>query len=172
MGSFLHFFVALSVSVEAAVLAVGVIMAAVLWRDVQRDASLSLAAAAGLCIFALVLPRGLPNYDDGLYYLQTLKWNRDFPVILGLVNLHGRLAFNSILFLLSPLTDRMALGWIPNLLAVAFVMLSLCARVRSIDLTDRRGSVQLWFVTLVVTTFVGGHSTLWGFATQMPLRPC
>ncbi|WP_162910662.1 LIC_10190 family membrane protein [Hymenobacter oligotrophus] len=39
------------------------------------------------------------NFDVGLYQLQTLQWTERYPVVLGLGNLHGRLAFNSSLYL-------------------------------------------------------------------------
>src|SRR5271154_2061436 len=129
LGCILHFVVALSTPVQAVVLAGGVLLAAVLRRDIRSDASLSLVGATGLCIFVLLHPQALSNYDVGLYYLQTFKWNREFPVTVGIGNLHGRLAFNSILFLIAPLTDRIEIGWVTNLLAVTFLMLSLWARL-------------------------------------------
>jgi hypothetical protein len=39
------------------------------------------------------------NYDVGLYQLQTLQWTEQFAAVPGLGNLHGRLAFNSSLYL-------------------------------------------------------------------------
>ncbi|MBP9854302.1 MAG: hypothetical protein KBD53_05505 [Candidatus Omnitrophica bacterium] len=38
-------------------------------------------------------------YDAGLYHMQSVKWASTYPVIPGLGNLHGRLAFNSSYFL-------------------------------------------------------------------------
>jgi hypothetical protein len=116
LGCILHFVIALSTPVQAVVLAGGVTVAVVLWRDIRSDASLSLTGAAGLCILVLLYPQALHNYgyNNGLYYLQTFKWNREFPITVGLGNLHGRLAFNSILFLTAPLTDRIEIGWITN----------------------------------------------------------
>jgi hypothetical protein len=153
LGCILHFVVALSTPVQTVVLAGGVMAAAVLWRDIRSVASLPLAGAAGLCIFVLLHPQTLHNYDDGLYYLQTFKWNREFPLTAGLGNLHGRLAYNSILFLIAPLADRIEIGWIANLLTVTYVMLSLCDRLRGIDLRRRRGSMQYCFIALVVSIF-------------------
>jgi hypothetical protein len=40
-------------------------------------------------------------YDSGLYHEQTIKWIRRYPVIPGLGNIHGRLAFNSMFFVIS-----------------------------------------------------------------------
>lgn len=42
-------------------------------------------------------------YDLGLYHLQTMSWAEQYPVIKGLGNLHGRLAFNSSGLLLNTL---------------------------------------------------------------------
>jgi hypothetical protein len=106
-------------------------------------------------------PQFLQGYDTGLYHLQTFKWNREYPIILGLGNLHGRLAYNSILFLIAPLIDRIDLGWISNLLAVTFVLLSLWARIRRLDLTDRRASIQYWFVSMIILLFAVLPSFPW-----------
>lgn len=38
-------------------------------------------------------------YDNGLYHFQSIRWAESYPVIPGLGNLHGRLAFNSSYFL-------------------------------------------------------------------------
>ena len=38
-------------------------------------------------------------YDTGLYGLPAVRWAQTYPVVPGLVNLHGRLGFNSSAFL-------------------------------------------------------------------------
>jgi len=38
------------------------------------------------------------NFDTGLYHLSTIRWLKTFPIVPGLANLHGRLAFNSTYF--------------------------------------------------------------------------
>ena len=38
------------------------------------------------------------HYDVGLYYLPTIKWLNEEPIIPGLVKLHSRLAFNQSIF--------------------------------------------------------------------------
>lgn len=35
------------------------------------------------------------NYDEDLYYIQSIKWMQEYGTVLGLGNLHGRLAYNS-----------------------------------------------------------------------------
>lgn len=39
------------------------------------------------------------NYDTGLYHLNSIRWIESYPIILGLGNLHYRLAFNQSFFL-------------------------------------------------------------------------
>ena len=37
------------------------------------------------------------DYDSGLYHFNTVRWLNEHPIVLGLGNLHGRLAFNQSL---------------------------------------------------------------------------
>jgi len=164
LGCLLHFGIALSTPVQAAVLAVGVSLVAVLWREIRTEAALGFLAAAGLSIFALMHWQALPGYDNGAYHLPTFKWNYEFPVVVGLANLHGRFAYNSLLFLIAPLTDRIEFGWIPNFLAVTFVLLSLWARLKGSKVSGRRSGVQFWFVALVFCFFNLRDKTLGWFA--------
>jgi len=43
--------------------------------------------------------------DPGLYHIQSIRWISSYPIIPGLGNLHGRLAFNSSYFLYVSLLD-------------------------------------------------------------------
>jgi hypothetical protein len=38
------------------------------------------------------------NYDSGLYHFNKIRWINSFPIVPGLGNLHGRLAFNQSFF--------------------------------------------------------------------------
>lgn len=55
----------------------------------------------GVLIIFLALPAlmlsAMPSesWDDGLYYIQNIKWIEEYPAVPGLGNLHGRFAFNS-----------------------------------------------------------------------------
>ena len=44
-------------------------------------------------------------YDLGLYHISSMRWISSYPIIPGLGNLHGRLAFNSSYFLFHSLID-------------------------------------------------------------------
>ncbi|NVO86586.1 LIC_10190 family membrane protein [Hymenobacter terrestris] len=48
--------------------------------------------------------------DTGLYHAQTVQWLQTYPVVPGLGNLHGRLAFNSHLHLLTSFFSARADG--------------------------------------------------------------
>ncbi|RAJ95504.1 hypothetical protein LX87_03251 [Larkinella arboricola] len=56
-----------------------------------------------LLFLAIVLYSTLSpdHFDSGIYHLPSIRWNERFPVIPGLGNLHGRLAFNSSFFVVS-----------------------------------------------------------------------
>ena len=54
-----------------------------------------LLAACWLASRAMLSPN---NYDSGLYHLSAVRWTNEYPLVPGLGNLHGRLAFNSSFF--------------------------------------------------------------------------
>jgi hypothetical protein len=50
-------------------------------------------------LFILVKAAATPSvFDTGLYHAQAILWIEEYPVVPGLGNLHGRLAFNSAWF--------------------------------------------------------------------------
>ncbi|MBA7529972.1 hypothetical protein ES705_22174 [subsurface metagenome] len=56
----------------------------------------------GLFLFILsAVVHDISISDTGLYHAQSIKWIRNYPVIPGLGNLHGRFAFNSMFFVIS-----------------------------------------------------------------------
>jgi hypothetical protein len=146
LGCVLHFFVALSVPVQTAVLAAGIALGGLCWKTLAaewREDRWWLAAGAT----AFFHRQAVTLYDNGLYHLQTFRWNSEFPVVIGLANLHHRLAFNSAFFLIAPLDDRLALGWITNLLIVMFVAMSCWSRATR----ARANPVAFWFLCLAVS---------------------
>src|SRR5262249_3970511 len=38
---------------------------------------------------------GFLSFDRGQYHIQAVRWNREYAIVPGLGNLHGRLAFNN-----------------------------------------------------------------------------
>jgi hypothetical protein len=47
------------------------------------------------CLRAMGVPN---NYDSGLYHFQSIRWLNEEPIVLGLGNLHWRLALNQAYF--------------------------------------------------------------------------
>ena len=51
---------------------------------------------------------GFKSYDGALYHLQGVRWAKTHPVVPGIANLHGPLAFNNSSFLYDAMLDS---GW-------------------------------------------------------------
>ena len=69
-------------------------------------------------------------YDQGYYYLQILKWYQQYPIVLGVANIHGRFGFNNSNFLLFSLFDNLNLlakdtNWINTGLGLFTISFSL-----------------------------------------------
>ena len=143
LGCVIHFFAALSVTVQMATLGAGIALAAVFWRDLaQQCKEHPVSIFVGFSAF--LHRQAFTVYDTGLYHLQTFLWNSQFPITPGLGNLHGRLGFNSTLFVIAPLDDRAGIGWISNLVLLVFVLMSCYARIPR----GARQSAEFWFLTI------------------------
>jgi len=141
LGCAIHFVSALSPAVQFAVLGAGLAICALFRNELVRQSRGNLAAIlVGLSAFFHRF--AITFYDTGLYHLQAVQWNSRFPVTLGLGNLHGRLAFNSLLYTMAPLDDLAGIGWISGLLLLLFVLLSCYTRFSQ----ARRDSVEYWFL--------------------------
>ena len=145
LGCAIHFFSALSTTVEIVTMGVGLALCLVFRAELIRRCRGNLAPIlVGLSGF--FHRHAFTFFDNGFYHLQSVKWNSEFPITPGLVNLHMRLAYNSLLFILAPLDDRADLGWISNLLVLLFVLMACYARFSQ----ARRGTVEFWFFGLAV----------------------
>jgi hypothetical protein len=147
LGCTIHFFSALSIGVQMITLSVGIALAIIFGRDlIKLCRETPLAILVGFSAF--LHRQALTFYDTGLYHLQTFMWNSQFPITFGLGNLHGRLAFNSTLFVIAPLDDRAGIGWISNLVVLVFVLMSCYARLALVS----QHSPEFWFLTLAIIT--------------------
>lgn len=54
-----------------------------------------LVAACWIASRAMLAP---DNFDSGLYHFNSIRWLNEYPIVPGLGNLHGRLAFNQSFF--------------------------------------------------------------------------
>lgn len=67
------------------------------------------------------------HFDTGLYLHSAVQWTTEYPVVKGLGNLHGRLAFNSAFLLYAAMLDPFANGLrSPANGLLLFVLLTWC----------------------------------------------
>lgn len=117
----LHFVFPLNFYSVTAVLILGLVFTLVFLSRVRVQLAMGLSrsswAILGVVIPAMLLWFGWmasramlspTNYDSGLYHFSAMRWINSFPVVPGLGNLHGRLAFNQ-----SFLTYAAALNFYP-----------------------------------------------------------
>jgi len=64
-----------------------------------------LGIASILLLVAYCANKEVTHPDTLIYHYNAVKWAKEFPAVPGLVNLHGRLAFNSSFFLFAAVTD-------------------------------------------------------------------
>jgi hypothetical protein len=72
-------------------------------RDWIRNSGVLVAFSLLVLLFTVswfgLGPHEHDHYDTGLYYLNAIRWAREYPVVPGLANLHSRLGYNQSLFL-------------------------------------------------------------------------
>ncbi len=67
------------------------------WRTTDLWVKLALGAVALMTIFVGISE--IKWYDTGLYHTQSIRWIKEYAVVPGLGNLHGRFAYNSHFFI-------------------------------------------------------------------------
>ena len=151
LGCAIHFVSPLSTTVQIVTIGVGMALCAVFRDELIRQCRGNLVSIlVGLSAF--FHRYAFTIYDNGLYHLQAVKWNSEFPITPGLANLHSRLGYNSALFLMAPLDDRVEFGWISGLLLLLFVLISCYARFSR----AHRATAEFWFLGLAVALLALG----------------
>ena len=135
----LHFFRPIDAWSLVVIGIAGVIGIAVSVGNVRRILAGSLFRAGNrlpLLVFVLFLVWAanrcagpLALYDSGMYHAPTVEWFKSYPVVPGLGNLHGRLAFNPSSLLFAAMLDRGPFASGANHLANGFVLVLLVAEV-------------------------------------------
>ncbi|UCC40214.1 MAG: hypothetical protein JSV96_01800 [Candidatus Aminicenantes bacterium] len=83
------------------------------WKDLFRLVKRNLLKIGIFLFIVLMIGTWLSNravcsdklYDTGLYHLNSVHWTTTCPIVPGLGNLHGRLAFNNSYFLYAALLE-------------------------------------------------------------------
>lgn len=111
----LSLFLAIGLVVKTGVIVIGVLLFFLNFRLIKETTQafkiefrgLSLPAKllfAFATVFVLYLTaQPTLSYDEGLYYIQFIKWAETYPVVPGLANLHHRFGFNSSWHMLTAL---------------------------------------------------------------------
>jgi hypothetical protein len=147
LAACVHFFIPIYPAVQYTLLILGLMGLVICRTDLGGLPALGCAILAFASVF--FHPAPVPYHDNGLYHVPTLLWNTQTALTPGLANLHGRLAFNSLLFLIAPIVATPALGWIANGLVAGFTLLACLGRLR--DHASREASaVGFWFLVVAV----------------------
>lgn len=162
LGSALHFVTPLTPEVHLAVLGAGVVLALTRTPALRRP-GVAWVLPALIFLSTLANRQTAYNYDIALYYLQTMRWITEYPIVAGLVNLHGRLAYNSLIFPLTGVADTHGTGWIANLVLMQFVLLSLVLRLRRFSAGGPGTAAAFWvlFTAILLLALGNGSVTNW-----------
>jgi hypothetical protein len=77
------------------------------WTPARRRVSPALLVAIGIGVFWLA-NRSMDTVaagDTGMYHYPMVMWAKEYPIVPGLANLHGRLGFNGSGLLFAALAD-------------------------------------------------------------------
>ena len=101
-------------------------------RESRSDGSVKWAAPCVLVLAVWLANRALgplTDYDAGLYHLSAVRWIGTFPIVPGLGNLHGRLAFSNGHFLQVAMMGACTPAVAAHGLCNGLVLLALVARM-------------------------------------------
>ena len=116
---------------------------------------------------------GFRSWDGALYHLQAVQWAKSYPVVPGVGNLHGPLAFNNSSFLYDAMLDS---GWmagrgfhIANGILL-FMMVAQAIVAGGRFLSSRQGGSQLYrFLLLAPALYLVHDGDLASYSTDVPM---
>jgi hypothetical protein len=122
-------------------------------RSVDGNGVLALfGTLAIIFITAYHAAQPLQHYDTELYHLNAVKWASSYPAVPGIVNIHGRLAFNSSFHLFAAL---LSVGYWSNrtvYIANSFILLVACIQWLVCLLSCPSSKVRLSYCFALVTS--------------------
>jgi hypothetical protein len=165
---FWHFVLPVDLHAAGVIVCLALLAAAVrrraLWSALVASCRCSgpIAAAIGVAVlWSNLATDEIRISDTGLYHMQAVRWNSAYPLVTGLGNLHGRLAFNNSSLLYAAMLD---IGpWshrghhVANGLLTLGVLLPLLASVRAVFSSAVRDSADrtVWIRHLVRALLIG-----------------
>ena len=120
-----------------------------------------------LLLFAYGTSTGIIHYDTSLYHAQSIRWIEEYGAVLGLGNLHSRLAYNSAAFCLSAFYSMSFLGgqsyhccagFLAYLLALVCSEMFSKKRERKPLLSDFARIVSIYYLLMVFDEMVSPAS--------------
>jgi len=134
------------------------------------------------CYLAIILSMAVRStgpcvhYDTGLYGASTVNWLITYPIVPGLANLHGRLGFNSSLFLWVAALYKGGLGTLSYRIPAAIIAAVAAAIIlAAIDRLLRgnliRADLFLLILTIPLFTWIE-RDDLVGTNTDLPSTIC
>ncbi|MDY0097515.1 MAG: hypothetical protein RBS01_04165, partial [Candidatus Dojkabacteria bacterium] len=168
----LHFFFPLNIVVLISLLGISSFsIISLLWRVITKKRKTS--RVPNLPLILIVISSSLLTllflngtfgtlfvYDYGFYYLQILEWYKEYPLIVGLSNIHGRLGFNNSSFLLFPIFEDLNLiaqdsNWVNTGLGLFTIFFSLWNLYRVITVKQYSISkIFLGFIWLPICIYL------------------
>jgi hypothetical protein len=116
------------------------------------------------------------HYDTGLYGASTVNWLITYPIVPGLANLHGRLGFNSSLFLWTAALYKGGLGTLSYRIMGGMVVGVAAAMILAAIGRLLRGNLiptDLFLLTLTIPLFSWiERDELVGTNTDLPSTIC
>lgn len=94
----LNLFFPISIALQLIMLASSLVLLWIFKSQIPEIQFNKVAIGVAILLAAVLLAiasRSIYYYDTELYHLQAIFWRRLYPQVPGIVNLHGRLAFNS-----------------------------------------------------------------------------
>lgn len=147
------------------------------WKDLWHFARKNFLKKWPFFIFILLIAIWLANraiclerlYDTGLYHLNSVHWAKAFPIVPGLGNLHGRLAFNNSYFLYAAMLEAGPWALKSQHLAAGILLLILFAQtlISGIKILQRNSGTKshhlfsiMMFTPILIKAFSSHVSSL------------